>query len=162
MTGLTHVDDGGREGMVDVSARDQTLRIARTAATLICAPVTLAQERSGSTPKGAVIATAKLAGVRGTKRAAELIPLYHPPPLTHVAISIEVDDALPGSRILGETRTFGRTGVPMEALTAVTIACLTLFDMLNAIDRTMRIGNPHVVATCGGRSGDWSIEEQAG
>ena len=156
MTGLTHLDAAGRARMVDVSAKPETARIARAEATLTCQPQTLARAIAGTTPKGAVIATAELAGVMGAKRTAELIPLCHPLPLTHAAVTIAPDDTLPGFRIAAETRTTGRTGVEMEALTAVTVAALALFDMLKAIDRTMVIGGARVVAKSGGASGDWT------
>ncbi|MEO6248687.1 MAG: cyclic pyranopterin monophosphate synthase MoaC [Sphingomicrobium sp.] len=156
MTKLTHLDNEGRARMVDVSAKPATARVARAVARLACAPDTLAAVRAGTTPKGAVIATAELAGVMGAKRTAELIPLCHPLPLTHVAVTIELDEQPPGFRIAAEARTTGPTGVEMEALTAVAVAALTLFDMLKAIDRTMVIGNARVVAKTGGTSGDWS------
>lgn len=159
MTGLTHVDDSGRARMVDVSDKEETRRIARATANLLCAPETLAQVRTGTTPKGSVIATAELAGVIGAKRTAELIPLCHPLPLTKILVTIEIDESLPGFRVLAETRTRGRTGVEMEALTAATIACLTLFDMLKAIDRTLRISDARVISKSGGKSGDWSLED---
>ncbi len=155
MTRLTHLDDQGRARMVDVSAKAETARVARAEAILTCQRATLAKVRAGTAPKGAVIATAELAGIMGAKRTAELIPLCHPLPLTHATVTIEPDDALPGFRIAAEARTTGRTGVEMEALTAVTLAALTLFDMLKAIDRTMVIGGARVVAKSGGASGDW-------
>jgi len=112
--------------------------------------------RGGTAPKGSVIATAELAGIMAAKRTAELIPLCHPLPLTKAAVTIEADDALPGFRVTGEVRTVGVTGVEMEALAAVSVACLTLFDMLKAIDRTMEIGAVRVTSKEGGRSGSWS------
>lgn len=159
MSDLTHLDAAGRARMVDVSAKPETARLARAEATLTCQPDTLARAIAGTTPKGAVIATAELAGVMAAKRTSELIPLCHPLPLTHVAVTIEPDGALPGFRIAAEARTTGRTGVEMEALTAVTVAALTLFDMLKAIDRTMVIGGARVVAKSGGASGNWSGKE---
>jgi len=155
MTKLTHLDGQGRARMVDVSAKPETRRIARAEASLTCQPETVAQVLAGTTPKGAVISTAELAGVMGAKHTSELIPLCHPLPLTHASVTIEPDEALPGFRIAAETRTTGRTGVEMEALTAVTVAALTLFDMLKAIDRTMVIGGARVIAKSGGASGDW-------
>jgi cyclic pyranopterin phosphate synthase len=103
-----------------------------------------------------VIGTAELAGTMAAKRTAELIPLCHPLPLTKVAVTIEPDAALPGFRVAAEVKTSGPTGVEMEALAAVSVACLTLFDMLKAIDRTMEIGGIRVTSKQGGRSGDWS------
>lgn len=158
MTGLSHVDDEGRARMVDISAKPETARVARAEARLTCRPETLAAVRDGRTPKGAVIATAELAGVMAAKRTSELIPLCHPLSLSHIDVTIKPDDALPGFRIAAETRTTGRTGVEMEALTAVTVAALTLFDMLKAIDRAMIIEGARVVAKSGGASGDWAAD----
>jgi cyclic pyranopterin phosphate synthase len=155
MSGLTQIDDSGRATMVDVSGKEVTARAATASGTLTCRRETLQQVRAGTAPKGSVIATAELAGIMGAKRTAELIPLCHPLPLTKVDVRIEIDDALPGFRVGSEARTDGITGVEMEALTAVSVACLTLFDMLKAIDRTMVIGGIEVTAKSGGKSGDW-------
>lgn len=158
MTNLTHVDDSGRARMVDVSAKDVTARTAAARGFLTCNADTIAQVRSGTIPKGAVIQTAELAGIMAAKRTSELIPLCHPLPLTKVAVNIDLDDALPGFRIVADVRTNAVTGVEMEALTAVTVACLTLFDMLKGIDRAMTIGGIEVTSKTGGRSGDWQRE----
>ena len=155
MSKLTHLDESGRARMVDVSGKETTARTATAAGTLTCKPETLEQVRTGTAPKGSVIHTAELAGVMGGKRTAELIPLCHPLPLTRVDVRIEMDDALPGFRVASEVRTNAVTGVEMEALTAVSVACLTLFDMLKAIDRTMVIGGIEVTSKTGGKSGDW-------
>lgn len=155
MSRLTHIDGGGRARMVDVTDKPETDRTATAAGTLRCRRETLAAVREGNAPKGAVLATAELAGVMAAKRTAGLIPLCHPLPLTKVAVEIEMDDELPGFRVGAEVRTKGVTGVEMEALTAVSVACLTLFDMLKAIDRSMIIGDIAVTAKSGGRSGDW-------
>ena len=160
MSTLTHVDDSGRARMVDVSGKEITARTAKAVGSLTCLPATLDQVRAGTTPKGAVIATAELAGVMAAKRTAELIPLCHPLPLTKAEVAIEMDDALPGFRVGAEVRTNGVTGVEMEALTAVSVACLTLFDMLKAIDRTMIIGGIEVAAKSGGKSGNWGQSGQ--
>jgi cyclic pyranopterin phosphate synthase len=160
MTRPTHVDEQGRARMVDVSHKEETLRIARAAATLTCSAETLAIVREGKAPKGAVIATAELAGVMAAKRTSELIPLCHPLPLTKVAVTIEPDDSLPGLQVSAEVRTRAATGVEMEALTAASVACLTLFDMLKAVDRTMVIGDVRVLAKSGGKSGDWELQAQ--
>ena len=141
--------------MVDVSDKQVTARTATAAGTLRCAAETLAQVRAGTMPKGSVIGTAELAGVMAAKRAAELIPLCHPLPLTKAEVRIEIDDSLPGFRVASEVRTNGVTGVEMEALTAVSVACLTLFDMLKAVDRTMVIGGIEVTSKSGGKSGGW-------
>jgi cyclic pyranopterin phosphate synthase len=158
MSRLTHVGDGGRARMVDVSDKPPTARTAKAEGRLACLPATLAAVAAGKAPKGSVIATAELAGTMAAKRTADLIPLCHPLPLTKAAVTIETDEALPGFRVSAEARTVGATGVEMEALTAVTIACLTLFDMLKAIDRTMEISGIRVVSKQGGRSGDWTRE----
>lgn len=155
MTKLTHLDESGRARMVDVSGKEATARTATARGTLTCLPETLDQVRAGTAPKGSVIRTAELAGIMGAKRTAELIPLCHPLPLTKLEVRIEIDDGLPGFRISSEARTNGVTGVEMEALTAVSIAGLTLFDMLKAIDRTMVIGGIEVTSKSGGKSGDW-------
>jgi cyclic pyranopterin phosphate synthase len=147
--------------MVDVSDKEVTARTAKAVGSLTCLPATLDQVRAGTTPKGAVIATAELAGIMAAKRTAELIPLCHPLPLTKAEVAIEMDDALPGFRVGAEVRTNGVTGVEMEALTAVSGACLTLFDMLKAIDRTMVIGGIEVAAKSGGKSGDWGRSGQS-
>lgn len=132
--------------MVDVSAKDSTIRTATARGLLTCKPETLGQVTAGTTPKGAVLQTAELAGVMAAKRTAELIPLCHPLPLTHVEVRIAIEDAVPGFRIESEVRTRAETGVEMEALTAVAVAGLTLFDMLKAIDRTMVIGEIEVTS----------------
>jgi cyclic pyranopterin phosphate synthase len=155
MSGLSHLDKDGRARMVDVSGKSETARVATAEGVLICAPDTLAAVLEGRAPKGAVISTAELAGVMAAKRTAELIPLCHPLPLAQVAVTIEPRQAPPGFRIAAEVRTTARTGVEMEALTAVSVACLTLFDMLKAIDKGMRIDGVRVLTKSGGRSGDW-------
>jgi cyclic pyranopterin phosphate synthase len=155
MSGLTHLDEGGRARMVDVSGKTPTQRVATAVGQLTCQPATLAAVRAGTAPKGAVIQTAELAGIMAAKRTADLIPLCHPLPLSKVAVRIEANDALPGFRVEAEVRTVGVTGVEMEALTAVSVACLTLFDMLKAIDRNMVIEGIEVTAKSGGKSGSW-------
>ena len=156
MSGLSHVDEAGRARMVDVSDKAVTVRTAAARGTLTCRPETLELVRAGKAPKGAVIATAELAGVMGAKRTAELVPLCHQLPLTKVEVRIALDDELPGFRIEGEVRTKAETGVEMEALTAVAVAGLTLFDMLKGVDRTMVIGGIEVVSKTGGKSGSWA------
>jgi cyclic pyranopterin phosphate synthase len=152
---LSHIDETGRARMVDVSDKDVTARTAAAAGFLTCSAATLAQVRAGTTPKGSVVSTAELAGIMAAKRTAELIPMCHPLPLTKAEVRIELDVELPGFRVASEVRTNGVTGVEMEALTAVSVACLTLFDMLKAVDRTMAIGGIEVTSKSGGRSGDW-------
>ena len=155
MSGLSHLDAEGRARMVDVSGKEATLRVAHAQGVLRCQPETLDHVRAGTAPKGSVIQTAELAGVMAAKRTADLIPLCHPLALTKVAVTIAIDDALPGFHVTAEVRTHGVTGVEMEALTAVSVACLTLFDMLKAIDRTMTIGEVRVTGKSGGKSGGW-------
>jgi len=142
--------------MVDVSDKALTVRTAAARGTLTCRPETLELVRAGKAPKGAVIATAELAGVMGAKRTAELVPLCHQLPLTKVEVRIALDDELPGFRIEGEVRTKAETGVEMEALTAVAVAGLTLFDMLKGVDRTMVVGGIEVVSKTGSKSGSWA------
>lgn len=160
MSGLSHIDDKGRAHMVDVSGKPATARRARASAFLTCKPETIERARRGDTPKGAVVATAELAGVMGAKRTAELIPLCHPLPLSKIAVEIDFDDELPGFRITADVHATGATGVEMEALTAVSVACLTLFDMLKAVDRTMVIGGIAVDSKTGGQSGGWSRRKE--
>lgn len=156
MSKLTHLDEAGRARMVDVSAKESTARIARAEGQLRCDGATLDLVRQGRTPKGSVVQTAELAGVMAAKKAAELIPLCHPLSLTKIDVAIELDDDLPGFRVVGEVRTVAQTGVEMEALTAVSVACLTLFDMLKAVDRSMVISGIRVTEKAGGRSGSWT------
>lgn len=155
MSRLTHIDDAGRARMVDVGSKETTDRMARAEGRLRCAGETLAIVREGRAPKGAVVSTAELAGVMAAKRTAELVPLCHPLALTKVEVTIGFDDDLPGFHVAAEARTVGQTGVEMEALTAVSVACLTLFDMLKAVDKSMVIEGIRVTEKSGGRSGDW-------
>lgn len=155
MSGLTHFDESGRARMVDVSDKQATARTATAAGSVTCARETLERVRLGTLPKGSVISTAELAGIMGAKRTAELIPLCHPLPLTKIEVRVEIDDDVPGFRVRSEVRTQSITGVEMEALTGVSVACLTLFDMLKAIDRTMVIGEISVSSKTGGKSGTW-------
>lgn len=155
MTGLTHVDDEGRARMVDVSDKEATARIAVAEGTLLCSRETVEQVRAGTTPKGSVIRTAELAGIMAAKRTAELIPLCHPLPVTKVDVTVDVSDDPPSFHVQAEVRTNGVTGVEMEALTAVSVACLTLFDMLKAVDRAMVITGIQILSKSGGKSGDW-------
>lgn len=155
MSGLTHLDQSGRARMVDVTEKPSTDRCAIAEGQLTCAPATLGLVLRGEAPKGSVIQTAELAGVMGGKATGTLIPLCHPLMLSSIVVTIDPDETLPGFRVQAEVKTTGATGVEMEALTAVSIACLTLFDMLKAVDREMVIGAIHVTAKSGGRSGSW-------
>ncbi len=156
MTGLSHLDAAGRARMVDVSDKVETARTAVAEGVLTCAPATLEAVIAGRTPKGEVISTAELAGVMAAKRTADLIPLCHPLPISKIEVAIAAEEDLPGFRVRAEVRTTARTGVEMEALTAASVACLTLFDMLKAVDKGMTIGGLRVLSKTGGRSGDWT------
>lgn len=160
MNRLSHLGDDGRARMVDVSDKPDTVRTATATGMVRCDAATLQHVRAGTAPKGAVVSTAELAGVMAAKRTADLIPLCHPLALTKIAVVIGVDDDLPGFRVDAEVRTSGPTGVEMEALTAVSVACLTLFDMLKAVDRSMVIEGIQVTAKRGGRSGDWKANAE--
>lgn len=155
MTDLTHIDAAGRARMVDIADKDVTKRSARVRGYLKCLPETLALVRSGKTPKGAVISTAEIAGIMAAKRTAELIPMCHPLQLSRVSVHVSEDAELPGFVVEAEVSCRGQTGVEMEALTAVSTAALTLFDMLKAVDKTMEIGGIRVTAKQGGKSGAW-------
>ena len=155
MSRLSHLDESGRARMVDVSDKNVTARTATAEGFVTCRAETVEQVQTGCSPKGSVIQTAELAGVMAAKRTAELIPLCHPLPLTRIAVTVEVDDGLPGFRVVSQVSANAVTGVEMEALTAVSVACLTVFDMLKAIDRSMIIGGIAVTGKTGGKSGGW-------
>ena len=152
---LTHLDKAGAANMVDVSTKPVTSRIAIAEGAVTMAAATLAMIRAGDAKKGDVIGTARIAGIMAAKRAYELIPLCHPLGLTKVVVEIETDDALPGLRVRATAKVAGQTGVEMEALTAVAVACLTIYDMAKAVDRGMIIGAIRLVEKRGGRSGNW-------
>ncbi|WP_180897185.1 cyclic pyranopterin monophosphate synthase MoaC [Martelella soudanensis] len=153
--GLTHIGKTGEARMVDVGAKAETVRSATAEGHVRMRPETLALIESGNAKKGDVIATARLAGIMGAKQTANLIPLCHPLMLTKIAVDIEADPALPGLRVVATASLTGRTGVEMEALTAVSIACLTIYDMAKAADRDMEIGAIRLVEKSGGASGDF-------
>ena len=153
---LTHIDQAGHAHMVDVSDKERTGRFARAEATIEMAPETVQAIREATVSKGDVITVARLAGIMAAKRTDALIPLCHALPLDHVSVEIEVLES--SLRILGEAKTSGRTGVEMEALTAVSVAALTVYDMAKAIDRGMRITGVELVEKRGGRSGHWIRE----
>jgi cyclic pyranopterin phosphate synthase len=155
MADLTHFDEAGRPRMVDVSAKPETKRFAAARGWVRMDRATLALVLSGSAAKGDVAGVAELAGIMAAKRTGELIPLCHPLPLTSVRVTVEPDESLPGLAVTAEVRTTGRTGVEMEALTAVSVACLTIYDMLKSKDRGMTIERIELVAKSGGASGDW-------
>jgi cyclic pyranopterin monophosphate synthase len=153
---LTHLDEQGRATMVDVGGKAETERVAIAEGFVKMAPETLALIQSGGAAKGDVIATARIAGIMAAKRTSDLIPLCHPLMLTKVAVTIEAVDTLPGLRVEAMARLKGQTGVEMEALTAVSIACLTLYDMAKAVDKAMEITSVRLLSKTGGKSGDWN------
>jgi len=152
---LTHLDQSGAANMVDVGSKDETERQALAEGSVTMKPETLALILAGDAAKGDVIGTARLAGIMAAKKTADLIPLCHPLMLTKLAVDIAPDHALPGLRVRALAKLRGRTGVEMEALTAVSVTCLTIYDMAKAVDRHMEIGNIRVVEKSGGKSGDW-------
>ncbi|MGL4311091.1 MAG: cyclic pyranopterin monophosphate synthase MoaC [Paracoccaceae bacterium] len=156
---LTHFDAEGRAHMVDVTDKAETDRIAVARGAVRMSAETLALVTEGRAKKGDVIGVARLAGIMGAKRTADLIPLCHPLPITRVALDLVPDAALPGLRIEATVRTTGRTGVEMEALTAVSVAALTVYDMLKAADRGMEISGIHVALKDGGKSGRYEAKE---
>ena len=159
MKKLTHTDSTGRPAMVDVGEKAETERIAEAEGMLVTAPETIEVLKRGTAPKGDPLVVAQIAGIQAAKRTAELIPLCHQLPLTKVDVRLEIDDALPGIRVHSEARVVGKTGVEMEALTAATVALLTMYDMLKAVDRTMRIEGVRLTRKTGGRSGDWTASQ---
>lgn len=146
--------------MVDVGEKAETERVAVAEGALRMRPETLASLRAGRTPKGDPLMVAQVAGIQGAKKTAELIPLCHPLPLTQVDVELEADPELPGVRARATARVRGRTGVEMEALTAVSVALLTAYDMLKALDRQMVIEHVRLLSKEGGRSGSWSRDGQ--
>jgi cyclic pyranopterin phosphate synthase len=141
--------------MVDVGGKAETKRIAVARGAIRMLPATLALVRDGNAKKGDVLGVARIAAIQGAKRTADLIPLCHPLALTRVAVEFALDDALPGVRCTAQVETLGRTGVEMEALTAVQVGLLTVYDMCKAVDRGMVISDVHVAEKHGGKSGDW-------
>jgi len=154
MNQLTHLDESGRAHMVDVGGKPDTDRIAIAKGEVVMKFETLAQVRTGELKKGDVFTVAQIAGIQAAKRTAELIPLCHPLPLNQVSVDFELDDDLPGVKITAVARTRGKTGVEMEALTAVSVAALAIYDMAKAVEKTMRISNIRLVEKRGGKSGD--------
>jgi len=154
-TGLTHIDPDGRARMVDVSAKAATVREAVATGRIVMEPETLALALSGGGAKGDVRAVAEIAGVMAAKRTADLIPLCHPLPLDAAIVAVDPSPDGSGLSVTATTRTTGRTGVEMEALTAASVALLTLYDMLKAVDRGMTIEAVRLVRKTGGKSGDW-------
>lgn len=155
---LSHLDEGGNASMVDVGAKQDTERVAVARGEVSMRQDTLALIRTGAMKKGDVLTVAKLAGIMAAKRTADLIPLCHPLALTQIQVELQLDESLPGVRIQAEVHTVGKTGVEMEALTAVAVAALTIYDMAKAVEKTMRIQNIRLVEKHGGRSGDVILE----
>jgi cyclic pyranopterin phosphate synthase len=153
---LTHFDSQGQAHMVDVGAKQETHRVARAAGEIRMLPATLSLILSGTAKKGDVIGIARIAAIQASKRTSDLIPLCHPLPITRVAVEFEVDEAASRVRCFAQVETLGRTGVEMEALTAVQVGLLTIYDMCKAVDRGMVMGEIRVLEKRGGKSGDWS------
>ncbi|HET9908149.1 MAG TPA: cyclic pyranopterin monophosphate synthase MoaC [Anaerolineales bacterium] len=151
---LTHLDDQGRAKMVDVGHKPDTERIAVARCEVHMLKETLELIRAGQIKKGDVLTIAQIAGITASKRTSDLIPLCHPLPLTKVDVDLELDDSIPGVVITATAKTIGKTGVEMEALTAVSISALTVYDMAKAAEKTMRIQNIRLVEKHGGQSGD--------
>jgi len=155
MSGLTHISASGEASMVDVSEKDVTARIAVAEGCIVMQPETLDLIVSGEAKKGDVLGTARIAGIMAAKRTHELIPLCHALLLSKVTIDLTPDATMPGVRVRALAKVAGQTGVEMEALTAVTVACLTIYDMAKAVDRFMRIEGVGMMEKSGGKSGDW-------
>jgi cyclic pyranopterin phosphate synthase len=156
---LTHLGAGGEANMVDVGEKAETQRTAVAEGAVRMLPATLKLILDGNAKKGDVLGTARVAGIMAAKRTHELIPLCHPLLLTKISVDIEADQALPGLRVRALARVTGKTGVEMEALTAASVACLTIYDMAKAVDREMTITDIRLVEKTGGKSGDFRREE---
>ncbi len=152
---LTHFDVHGQAHMVDVSAKAQTHRVARASGSIRMQAATLALIAQGQANKGDVIGIARVAAIQGAKRTADLVPLCHPLPITRVAVDFSIDEANCEVHCTAQVETLGRTGVEMEALTAVQVGLLTVYDMCKAVDRGMVMGNIRVLEKRGGKSGEW-------
>lgn len=157
---LTHQAEDGRARMVDVGSKADTARVAVAEGVLRMAPATFELLVSGRTPKGDPLLVAQVAGIQAAKRTADLIPLCHPLPLTQADVVVETDASVPGVRVTATTRVLGRTGVEMEALTAVSVALLTVYDMVKAVDRGLEIGSVRLLRKEGGRSGTWQAHPE--
>jgi cyclic pyranopterin phosphate synthase len=155
MSDLSHVDAEGRARMVDVSGKEITVRMARATGSIRMRPETLDAIRANALAKGDVLGVARVAGIMAAKRTAELIPLCHPLPLTDVSVEITLDETLPGLRVEATAKTAAQTGVEMEALVAVSVTLVTIYDMAKAVDKSMVIGEIFLAEKVGGRSGHW-------
>ncbi|WP_349366961.1 MAG: cyclic pyranopterin monophosphate synthase MoaC [Nitratireductor rhodophyticola] len=156
---LTHIGASGEAHMVDVSGKQQSRREAVAEGAVVMQAQTLEAILSGNAKKGDVLATARIAGIMGAKKTSDLIPLCHPLALSKVVVEIEPDNALTGLRVRARVRVTGQTGVEMEALTAVSITCLTIYDMAKALDKGMIIRDVRLLEKTGGKSGDWRAPE---
>jgi cyclic pyranopterin monophosphate synthase len=156
---LTHLSAGGEARMVDVSAKRATEREAVAAGRVVMQPATLDIVRKGNAKKGDVLGVARIAGIMAAKRTHDLIPLCHPLPVAKVEVDIRPDASLPGLEVTARVKVAGKTGVEMEALTAVAVACLTIYDMVKAVDRGMRIEGIRLIEKRGGRSGHFRAKE---
>ncbi|MEK1891204.1 MAG: cyclic pyranopterin monophosphate synthase MoaC [Phyllobacterium sp.] len=161
-TKLTHLDETGAAHMVDVGGKAETERVATAQGSVKMLPETLALIRSGNAAKGDVIGTARIAGIMAAKKTHDLIPLCHPLLLNKISVDIEADETLPGLHVAATVTLTGKTGVEMEALTAVSVACLTIYDMAKAADKGMIIQDIRLVRKTGGKSGDWSADSVYG
>lgn len=159
MSNLTHLDAQGAARMVDVGDKAETTRIAVAIGHITMQAETLTAIKAGDLKKGDVLGTARIAGIMAAKRTHELIPLCHPLALNKVQVDLEVDEALPGVRVTAEVRNTGKTGVEMEALTAASIACLTVYDMAKALEKAMVISEIKLISKSGGKSGDYHSGE---
>jgi cyclic pyranopterin phosphate synthase len=159
---LTHISGTGEARMVDVGAKPATHRVAVAEGRVRMLAATLALIQSGNAAKGDVLGAARIAGIMAAKKTAELVPLCHPIALAKVGIDIAADEALPGLRVTATASTVGPTGVEMEALTAVSVACLTIYDMAKAVDRGMEIGGIRLLEKQGGKSGHWRASSKSG
>ncbi len=161
-TKLTHLAEDGSASMVDVGDKAETVREAIAEGTITMKAETLELIRQGDMKKGDVIGVARIAGIMAAKQTSNLIPLCHPLMLTKIAVDIEEDASLPGLRVQSTVRLSGKTGVEMEALTACSVACLTIYDMAKAADKGMEIGGIKLIKKTGGKSGEWTAENKAG
>ena len=155
MAKLTHIDDSGAARMVDVSGKETTARVAVARGRVVMEPATLALIEAGGAKKGDVLATARIAGIMAAKRTHELIPLCHPLALSQVSIDLDLDRDASSVDVTATVRLSGKTGVEMEALTAVSVACLTIYDMVKAVDRGMRVTDIRLTHKSGGKSGSF-------
>jgi cyclic pyranopterin phosphate synthase len=151
---LSHLDEKGKARMVDISGKDETERIAVASGEVVMKPETLQIISDGISKKGDILAVAQIAGIMAAKRTPDLIPLCHPLPILEIKVDLIMDSSLPGIRIISRVKTIAKTGVEMEALTATSVAALTVYDMVKAVEKTMHIQNIHLVSKTGGSSGD--------